>query len=172
MGILCWINRVLAKSLDCGYHVAALGIRYWMFTVFYHAASIKFASWSSTLMLFQYEYKSSWLPLPPPLVEKYNLTIPQIPYELAAYLGSGMEMALAWLVLLGIGSRISILLLFIFNYIALVSYPLLWTPDYLAAFKEHIIWGLAISVLLFKDYGWFSIDKFIRSKWCDGKKTY
>lgn len=167
----CWVNRLLTRFLDYTYNLVALAIRWWMFSVFFNSACVKLASMSSTLLLFKLEYKSTWLPLPPVIIEKFSLKIPSMPYELAAYLGTGMELVLPCLFLLGIGGRVFILMLFVFNYIALVSYPLLWSPEYLPAFKEHIIWGLAISVVLFKGYGCFSLDQFIRSTWCDSKSS-
>lgn len=143
----------------------ALGLRLVLWHDFVlKSAWLKIKDMDSTLYLFSNDFYVTWLPLPPTIVEKYHLAIPQVPPVLAAYSGTYIELIVPTLLLLGIGGRIPALLLFCFNYVALVSYPSLWTPDWEVAFKDHIIWGVMSACLLFYGVGKISIDRVLQKK--------
>ncbi len=114
-----------------------LGIRVLVGSVFFQSGLSKIASWDTTLALFESEY-----------------AVPLLPPVAAAYLGTGAELLLPVLLVLGLGTRLAALALFVFNFIAAVSYPDL-SP---AGLKEHQYWGLLLLVTLFHGPGKLSLD--------------
>ncbi len=123
--------------------VVNLLFRLWVANVFWKAGMVKLASWDSTLYLFEYEY-----------------AVPFLPTELAAYIGTGVEITMPVLLALGLGTRFSALVLFVFNIIAVVSYPTLNE----IGIKDHQYWGLLLLVPLFHGPGALSVDHFIRKR--------
>ncbi|NOI25346.1 DoxX family protein [Vibrio mediterranei] len=111
--------------------------------VFFNSGLTKIASWDSTLYLFEYEYQ-----------------VPLIPWELAAYMGTAAELVLPVFLVLGLFTRPMAAILFVFNIIAVVSYPLLWEKG----FYDHQLWGLMILIVVVWGPGPISADKLIRSK--------
>ena len=103
----------------------------------------KIASWDSTLFLFEYEYQ-----------------VPILPWELAAYLGTATELIIPVFIALGLFTRPFAVILFAFNIIAVVSYPLLWEKG----FYDHQLWGLMILINIVWGAGAISIDRFLVSK--------
>lgn len=150
-------------------HFVNVGVRYYLFTIFFYSGLVKTKAWESTLFLFQYEYKVTWLPVPESIVTKYNLTIPPMDHILAAYMGTGAEIILPCLLLIGFGGRLPALMLFVFNYVAFVSYPFLWTDAGIAGFKDHLLWGALIGYTLFFGPGKISLDQIIRLKFSSYK---
>lgn len=165
MGILsasCKLGKIVTKICNFFSHFVNFGVRYYLFTVFFFSGLLKTKSWESTLALFQYEYNVTWLPLPPPIIEKFNLTIPAMDPVFAAYLGTAAEIILPILLLIGIFGRIPAIILFIFNYTALVSYPFLWTNNGIAGYMDHMFWGALIGYSLFYGYGAISLDCIVK----------
>lgn len=117
--------------------------RLWVAYVFFNSGLTKIASWDSTLYLFEWEYQ-----------------VPFIPWELAAYMGTGAELILPIFIALGILTRPFSIALFAFNIIAVVSYPLLWEKG----FYDHQLWGLMILINIVWGAGSLSLDRFMRSK--------
>ncbi|MCG9628342.1 DoxX family protein [Vibrio mediterranei] len=117
--------------------------RLWVSWVFFNSGLTKIASWDSTLYLFEYEYQ-----------------VPLIPWELAAYMGTAAELVLPIFLVLGLFTRPMAAILFVFNIIAVVSYPLLWEKG----FYDHQLWGLMILIVVVWGPGPISADKLIRSK--------
>lgn len=167
--LLALIINPITWLVNFLYHFVALALRWWMVTVFVTSGWLKYKSWDSTVMLFKHEYDVTWFPLPPPLTDRFGFEIADMAPQLAAVLGTSIEIFVPILLLLGVGGRIPALILFIFNYIAAVSYPFLWSDNGLTALKDHYIWGLAIAVLMFKGSGMFSLDHIMR-KFCEKYK--
>lgn len=119
--------------------------RLWVAQVFFMAGMTKIQSWSSTLMLFQYEYHV-------PLLSPY----------VAAVVGTGAEIILPVLLLLGFGGRLTIAVFFLYNAIAVISYPFLWTQEGIAGLHQHVTWGLLLMLLMFHGPGKLSLDYWIR----------
>ncbi len=95
--------------------------RLWVAYVFFNSGGLtKIASWDSTLYLFEFEYQ-----------------VPVIPWQLAAYTGTIAELVLPIFVALGLFTRPMAIILFAFNAIAVISYPLLWEKG----FYDHQLWG-------------------------------
>lgn len=120
-----------------------LGLRLWVAKVFWDAGMTKIQSWDTTLMLFEYEYD-----------------VPLLPYELAAYLGTAAELILPILLVLGLMVRPAALALFVFNYIAVISYPDI-SP---AGIKDHLAWGVAIATIALYGVQKLSLDFWI-NRW-------
>ena len=117
--------------------------RVWVAWVFFNSGLTKIASWDSTLYLFELEYQ-----------------VPIIPWELAAYLGTAAELILPVFMVLGLLTRPMAAILFVFNIIAVVSYPVLWEQG----FYDHQLWGLMILIVVVWGAGPLSADKLIKSK--------
>ena len=124
-----------------------LGLRLWVARVFWNSGLQKTASWDSTLMLFEYEY-----------------AVPVLPFDVAAYLATGVELAAPVLLVLGLGTRASALALFILNYVASISYPDL----NIAGIKDHMLWGTMLAITFFHGPGKISLDYFLRRKLAAG----
>lgn len=125
-----------------------LALRLWVAQVFFKSGLVKIQSWESTLMLFEYEYQ-----------------VPLLSPTLAAWLGTGAELILPVLLLLGLLSRPSALALFVFNIIAVISYPDI-SP---AGVKDHIIWGVMLAVTLIHGPGALSVDHWLDKHYRAGK---
>lgn len=138
-----WIRVALRVAEEWFAPVLGLGIRLFLASVFFQAGLTKFASWSSTLALFESEYR-----------------VPLLPPEVAAYLGTGVELGFPVLLVLGLGSRFAAAVLFVFNVVAVVSYPDLSE----VGLKDHQYWGLLLLVPLFYGPGRLSLDHLIRRR--------
>lgn len=170
---LCGLSNKVTCVLNFFGHFAALGVRYYLFTIFFFSGWLKTKSWSSTIALFENEYSVSWVPLPPPWAEylaNQGVTFPAMPPMWAAYIGTGLEIALPVLLLVGLGARLPALGLFIFNFAVLSSYPALWTDAHIAGFKDHIIWASMIGFLMFYGSGKITLDQLFCWK-CKNYKT-
>lgn len=119
-----------------------LFIRYWVAKAFFMSGLIKIHSWSTTLMLFEFEYHVPWLSP-----------------EIAATTSAFIELFMSALLLLGLGGRIPAFFLFVFNIIAVYSYSFLWTPAGYVGLKDHICWGLLLLVLVLHGPGKISLDR-------------
>jgi putative oxidoreductase len=94
-------------------------------------------SWDSTLALFANEYH-----------------VPVLPPNIAACIGTAAELGLPVLLALGIGTRFAAAALFVFNIVAVISYPDL--SD--AGVKDHMLWGALMLVTFFYGPGKIAID--------------
>ena len=134
-----------------------LFIRLYVAYVFFSSGWLKFNSWDSTLYLFESEYQ-----------------VPIIPWELAAYLGTAAELILPIFLAFGLITRLVALKLFVYNIIAVVSYPVLWGAagfwdGFLGnGFFDHKLWGLMLLVTVIYGPGKIALDTLICKK-CDFK---
>ncbi|NGZ14104.1 DoxX family protein [Vibrio aestuarianus] len=117
--------------------------RLWVAWAFFNSGLVKIASWDSTLYLFELEYQ-----------------VPILPWELAAYLGTAAELTLPIFVALGLLSRPMALALFIFNIVAVISYPVLWEQG----FYDHQLWGLMLLLVVVWGAGPISLDRVLRQQ--------
>lgn len=120
-----------------------LGLRIWVGMVFFSAGMVKIASWQTTLALFENEYN-----------------VPFLAPHIAAYLGTGAELILPVFLILGLGGRFAALAMFVFNIIAVISYPDLGE----VGLKDHQYWGLMLLVTLMHGPGKLSVDYFLRKR--------
>lgn len=144
-----WVLPVYAK-LDWLSPLSILGIRLWVAWVFFRSGLTKIKSWDSTVYLFEYEY-----------------AVPLLSPEIAAYLGTAAELALPVLVAFGIAGRFSAIGLFVFNIVAVLSYPDLNA----AGVRDHQVWGLMLLVPLLHGPGKLSVDYLLCKKFCLGENN-
>jgi putative oxidoreductase len=131
------------RGLDALAPLADLGVRLLLAGVFFQSGLTKIANWSSTLSLFENEY-----------------AVPLLPPEIAALLGTGVELFFPVLLALGLGSRFAAFVLFVFNIVAAVSYPDLGA----AGLRDHQTWGLLLLVTLLHGPGALSLDRLIERR--------
>jgi len=136
VGAFAGLSDRLAPVLD-------LGIRGYVASVFFQSGLTKLASWDATLALFEEVY-----------------AVPVLPPAAAAYLGTAAELALPILLVLGLGGRLTALALFVFNIVAVASYPDISE----AGIKDHQLWGALLLVTLFHGPGRLSLDHLIRNR--------
>lgn len=135
------LYTAIATRLQSLSSVANLALRLYVANVFFASGQTKIQSWDTTLQLFQYEYH-----------------VPLLPPNLAAYAGTFTELFFPILLVLGLGGRLAAFVLFVFNIIAVVSYPDLNA----AGLEQHKVWGLMLLALLLHGPGKLSIDHLIR----------
>jgi putative oxidoreductase len=131
------------RLLDVLRPLYALGLRLYLADVFFKSGLTKIQSWDSTVLLFTHEYQ-----------------VPLLSPELAALLGTGVELVFPVLLVLGLAGRLSALALFAFNIIAVISYPDLNE----IGLKDHVYWGILLLVPLFHGPGKLSLDCWLSRK--------
>jgi len=120
-----------------------LALRVWVARVFWLSGQTKIQSWESTLMLFEYEY-----------------AVPVLPFDVAAYSATAVELVAPVMLVLGLGTRLGALSLFVVNYVATISYP----DINIAGIKDHLLWGTMLAISFFHGPGKLSVDYLIRRK--------
>ena len=133
--------RAMNDKLNWLSPVSQLAIRLWVAMVFFKSGLTKIETWDSTLYLFEYEY-----------------SVPLLSPEIAAYLGTAVELFFPVLLVLGLGGRLAALVLFVFNIMAVISYPELNA----AGIKDHQIWGIMLLVPLLQGPGKLSLDCWLK----------
>lgn len=138
-------------------------LRLYIAGVFLKSGVQKLSHWDSTLFLFEYEYH-----------------VPLLSAKWAAILGTAAELLLPLLLLFGLLTRYTALALFVFNIIAVLSYPALskgnfgvvtafdWLPIALSfptkGFEDHVVWGVILLVIITFGAGKISIDNYFFKK--------
>ena len=120
--------------------VSDLLVRLWVANVFFKSGLTKFQSWDTTVLLFTYEYQ-----------------VPFLSPATAALLGTAAELILPVLLALGLAGRLSAAALFVFNIIAVISYPDLME----AGLRDHQLWGILLLITLTHGPGKLSLDYLI-----------
>ena len=120
-----------------------LGLRVYVANAFFKSGLTKIQDFSSTVALFENEYK-----------------VPIISPTLAAASGTVAELVLPALLVAGLASRPTALALFVFNIVAVVSYPDI--SD--SGVKDHVLWGTMILVVLIFGSGRFSFDHWLKAR--------
>ena len=132
-----------AHLLDKLQPLFALAMRLYVAKVFIASGLLKFQRWDSTLALFENEYH-----------------VPVLSPQVAAVLGTSAELGLPILLALGIGTRAAALALFVFNIVAVISYPDL--SD--AGLKDHYLWGALMLVIAVYGPGRLSVDHWFANR--------
>lgn len=138
------IAQPLTKLLDVLSPLFDLGLRLYLANIFWKSGLNKLQSWDSTIALFENEYQV-------PLLSPYA----------AAVLGTGAELVLPVLLAAGLAGRFAAFALFVFNIVAVVSYPDLNE----IGLKDHIYWGILLLVPLFHGPGKLALDHWLMRRW-------
>lgn len=137
---LTTIARPAVLGLDFLAPLGDLVIRLWVAQAFWMSGLSKFQSFDTTIQLFENEYQ-----------------VPLLPPVFAAYAGTFTELFFPILLVLGLGGRFAALVLFVFNIIAVISYPEL-NP---AGLFQHQAWGLGFMIIVLHGPGRLSLDYLI-----------
>ncbi len=148
---ICKLIRPFYQANGQGYRfailldkLAPLGnliLRSWVAYAFWVSGLLKLQSWDSTLYLFENEY-----------------AVPLLPAEFAAKLGTTVELAGPLLLAIGLLGRGPATLLFLFNIVAVISYPDLGA----AGIEQHKVWGVMLLVCMLQGPGKLSLDAWIK----------
>lgn len=136
--------RPVIRGLDFLQPLIDLGIRLWVANVFWRSGLTKIQSWDTTVALFTYEYQ-----------------VPLLSPELAAFTATFIELTFPVLLAFGLAGRLAAFVLFVFNAMAVISYPELGE----AGLKDHTYWGILLLVTLLHGPGRLSLDHLIRRRW-------
>lgn len=126
--------------------LALLLFRLFVALAFWRAGVVKWSDPGGTAYLFENEYH-----------------VPLLAPAVAAALGMWTELVLPWFLALGLGTRAVAAVLFVYNIVAVISYPALW-PNGLwhgllgADFNDHKAWGLMLLALVALGAGRLSVD--------------
>lgn len=118
--------------------VALLGARLYVAAVFFRSGLTKLRDWDTTLSLFTHEYHVPWLNP-----------------EISALLGTGGELLLPVLLVLGLGGRFAAAGLTVVNLVAVVSLTDIPEP----ALLGHVFWGSLLIAVLLWGPGALSLDR-------------
>lgn len=130
--IMSSINWLLAR-VSMLQSILLLAVRLWLANVFLRAGLLKLGSWESTVSLFAHEYQ-----------------LPFLPPELAAVLGTLVEVGAGGLLLVGALTPLAALALLVLTLtIELLVYP---------GFSDHYHWMLLLGVLITFGGGKLSFD--------------
>lgn len=135
---------LLTTALSYLQPISDLIIRLYVANVFWKSGVNKFQSWETTVFLFEYEY-----------------SVPLLSPEVAAAAGTFTELFFPILLVLGLMGRFSAFVLFVFNIVAVISYPTL--ND--AGIVQHTLWGLLLMGLMVHGVGKLSLDHLLKSRW-------
>jgi putative oxidoreductase len=131
------------RGLDFLSPLADLALRLWAANVFFKSGLTKIQNFDVTISLFTDEYQ-----------------VPLLSPTVAAWLGTGAELVLPVLLALGLGGRFAALALFVFNIVAVISYPDLNE----VGIGQHQVWGLILLVSALHGPGRLSLDHFLRRR--------
>jgi putative oxidoreductase len=140
---MIYLYAIVTQWIDRCQPAVALVIRLYVARVFFLSGLTKLNDWNITLALFENEYH-----------------VPFLSPAWAATLGTGAEIALPALLALGLGTRFTAVALFVFNLVAVVSYPDLSDAGY----KDHVLWGALLLVTFFYGPGRLSLDTLLHRR--------
>lgn len=130
-----------ATLLDLLQPLALLAARIYVAQVFFLSGLTKLRDWETTVALFTDEYQ-----------------VPLLSPELAALLGTGGELVLPVLLVLGLGGRFAALGLFVVNAVAVIA--LTDIPP--AALQQHQFWGALLVGIAVFGAGKLSLDRWLK----------
>jgi len=140
--------KILIAGLEAvPWSLLALPLRFGVAWIFWNSAQVKLLNWSRTVALFAEEYR-----------------VPLLPPEFAAGLALALEVSCPALLVLGLATRLSVLLLLgMTAVIQVFVYPEAW--------PTHLQWAAMMLALLCRGAGAFSIDHLLwrrLQRWHDG----
>lgn len=135
-----WLARWLGPTV-------LLLMRVWVAVAFWRAGLVKIEDPTGTEFLFNTQYQ-----------------VPLLSPDVAAVLGTWIELVTPWLIGFGVAGRLTALFLFVYNGIAVISYPALWPHGFWAGlfnfndFADHKVWGLMLLAVVAWGPGRWSVD--------------
>jgi putative oxidoreductase len=137
---LALLGRIVRILEGVPYMLLALPLRAAVAVIFWNSAMAKLANWDTTIVLFTDEYQ-----------------VPLLPPELAAYMAATIELTTPILLVLGLLTRATTLVLLgMTTVIEVCVYPQAW--------PTHIQWAAMLLVLLCRGPGELSIDHLLRRR--------
>ena len=133
-------GELAISALDALRPLAQLAARVYVGSVFFRAGMSKLRDWDSTLALF---------------IDEYH--VPLLDPTVAAFMGTGAELALPVLLVAGLFGRVAAAGLSVLNVVAVLS--LMDVAD--AALQGHLFWGSLLAGLLLWGPGAWSLDFFV-----------
>jgi putative oxidoreductase len=138
------IRKAIGPLEAIPYSLLALIARAAICSVFWRSGTQKLSDWSATLALFENEYH-----------------VPVIPPHIAAYMAASVELSCSVLVMIGLLTRLSTLLLLgMTAVIQIFVYPEAW--------PTHIQWLASMALLIARGPGAFSLDAIIARRLAPG----
>jgi putative oxidoreductase len=134
----------LNSALDALQPLASLMARAYVAEAFFKSGLTKLRDWDITLALFEDEYK-----------------VPLLPPDIAAVMGTGGEIVLPVLLLLGLGGRFGALGLSVMNVVSVLSLAEISAT----ALQQHITWGVLLAGLAIFGSGRWSLDAWLTRFW-------
>jgi putative oxidoreductase len=139
----------LAEALSSLGPVVLLLFRVWVALAFWRAGVVKLDDPMGTSYLFNNEYH-----------------VPLLSGDTAAFLGTWIELIAPWFLLLGLGGRLTAVFLFVYNIMAVVSYPDLWPHGFWTGligsdFNDHKIWAMLLLAVIAWGPGALSLDRIL-----------
>lgn len=147
------LGERLVEAVEWLQPAAQLLARWYVAGVFFRSGLTKLHDWEITVALFTDEYH-----------------VPLLSPGVAAVLGTGAELMLPALLLLGLGGRFAAAGLFVLNIVAVISVADM--PE--AALQGHVFWGSLLAALLLWGPGRWSLDRFVAPHlrdWVFGRPT-
>lgn len=136
-GLIARFDRLRGTAAGFPLSLIELGLRFAVGATFFRSGMLKLESFDTAIGLFRDEYR-----------------LPVLPPELAAYMGTAVELSAPVLLVLGIGARFGAAALLAMTLtIQFLVYPENW--------PEHLMWGSILAYVLSRGPGKLSIDRLI-----------
>lgn len=130
------------------YWFLALPLRFGLAWIFWSSAQLKLINWQRTIELFAEEYR-----------------VPLLPPELAASLALSIEITAPILLVLGLFTRTTVVVLLgMTTVIEIFVYPEAW--------PTHLQWAAMMLVLLCRGAGAVSVDHFLLRRWTSDRHPH
>jgi len=141
---MSFLRKIVARLEAVPYSVLAIPLRLGVAWIFWSSAQVKLINWQRTIELFAEEYR-----------------VPLLPPEIAAAMTLSIEIACPILLVLGLFTRLAVLVLLgMTAVIQIFVYPEAW--------PTHLQWAAMMLVLLCRGAGAFSLDRLLR-RWLEPK---
>ncbi len=145
MNALTRLNDLLARGLAPLADLVALAIRVHVGWQFRKSGLLKLQDWSTTLYLFENEYR-----------------VPVLSPHAAAFAGTTGELLFPVLLFLGLGGRLGALGMSAVNAMAVIAYAHVLLQDgFEAAIGQHVLWAWLLVVIAVHGPGRLSIDRWL-----------
>ena len=134
---MSFLRKIIAWLEAVPYSVLAIPLRLGVAWIFWSSAQVKLINWQRTIELFAEEYR-----------------VPLLPPEIAAAMALSIEIACPILLVLGLFTRVAVLVL-------LGMTAVIQTFVYPDAWPTHLQWTAMMLVLLCRGAGSLSIDQYL-----------